>query len=105
MKRTLMIKMTQWVIAATLICGAHVTVSSCSGNKDKAVSANPESELSEAPDYSDKHNWMKLPEATKDVDCFYVYPTEYVDDSEGAPLFADINDMGMRTPASRVQTE
>ena len=47
-----MIKMTKWVIAATLICGAHVTVSSCSGNKDKAVPANPESEPSEAPEDS-----------------------------------------------------
>lgn len=55
--------------------------------------------LSEAPDYSDKNNWMKLPEATKDVDCFYIYPTEYNDDSENAPLFADINEKTMREVA------
>ena len=55
--------------------------------------------LSEAPDYSDKNNWMKLPEATKDVDCFYIYPTEYSDDSENAPTFADINEKTMRETA------
>ena len=42
-----------------------------------------------------------LPEATKDVDCFYVYPTEYNDASEGASTFADINDTNMRTTAGR----
>jgi len=56
---------------------------------------------SEAPDYSDRNNWMKLPEATKDVDCFYVYPTEYVDDSEEAKTFADINEPMMRETAPR----
>ena len=55
--------------------------------------------LSEAPDYSDKNNWMKLPEATKDVDCFYIYPTEYADDSENASTFADINEKMMRETA------
>lgn len=50
-------------------------------------------------DYSDRSNWMRQPEATKAVDCFYVYPTEYIDDSEGAPTFADINEKTMREPA------
>ena len=49
-----------------------------------------------APDYSDKNNWLRQPEATKDVDVFYVYPTEYADDSEGASMFADINDKSLR---------
>lgn len=42
---------------------------------------------------------MKLLEATKDVDCFYIYPTEYADDSENAPTFADINEKMMRETA------
>jgi hypothetical protein len=63
----------------------------------KQVFAKP----SEAPDYSDKNNWMKLPAITKDVDVFYVYPTEYADDSEGATTFADINEKTMRETAPR----
>ena len=53
----------------------------------------------EPADYSDKNNWMKLPEITKNVDTIYIYPTEYEDDSEGAPTFADINEKSMREPA------
>jgi hypothetical protein len=63
----------------------------------KQVFAKP----SEAPNYSDKNNWMKLPAITKDVDVFYVYPTEYADDSEGATTFADINEKTMRETAPR----
>ena len=66
-------------------------------NKNKqTVSVNTESEQYEALDYSDKNNWLRQPEATKDVDVFYVYPTEYADDSEGASMFADINDQSLR---------
>ena len=53
----------------------------------------------EPTDYSDKNNWMKLPEITKKVDTIYIYPTEYEDDSEGAPVFAGINEKTMREPA------
>ena len=54
----------------------------------------------EAPDYSDKNNWMRQPEITKDVDTIYIYPTEYSDDSEGAPVFADIDQKSVREAAS-----
>ncbi len=47
-------------------------------------------------DYSDRSNWLRMPEITKDVDAIYIYPTEYADDSEGAPMFADINDKTLR---------
>ena len=57
--------------------------------------------FAKTPDYSDKNNWMKLPEVTKDVDCFYIYPTEYADDSENAKTFADINEPMMRETAPR----
>ena len=50
-------------------------------------------------DYSDKNNWLRQPEVTKDVDTVYIYPTEYIDESEGAPMFADINEKSMREPA------
>lgn len=94
-------KVIQWMKTAALVCGALAVLTSCNNNNDKPVPTNQESEQSKAPDYSDKNNWMKLPEATKDVDCFYVYPTEYNDASEGASTFADINDTNMRTTAGR----
>lgn len=55
-----------------------------------------EPETEKTVDYSDKNNWLRQPEITKAVDCFYVYPTEYSDDSEGASTFADIKDNSLR---------
>ena len=87
-----------WMNAAILICGTSV-FTACSSNDDNPVHVNPESE-NKAPDYSDKNNWLRQPEVTKDVDVFYVYPTEYSDDSEGASTFADINDKTVRESAN-----
>lgn len=92
-------KLKMWMMAAILVCGTTMVLTSC-GNKNKNTAvADAESEQYEAPDYSDKNNWLKQPEATKAVDCFYVYPTEYVDDSEEAKTFADINEPMMRETA------
>ena len=88
-------KLRMWINAAILICGTTMLFNSCSNKDDNPVPPNPESE-DKAPDYSDKNNWLRQPEATKDVDVFYVYPTEYVDDSEGASMFADINNEILR---------
>jgi hypothetical protein len=76
-----------------------MVLTSCTGKNKQQVADNTESEKAGAPDYSDRNNWMKQPAAVKDVDVFYVYPTEYIDDSEGAPIFADINEKTMREPA------
>ena len=86
-------QMKLWMLAAILICGSTV-VTSCSNDSD-----NSDGEKISATDYSDKNNWMRQPEATKDVDAFFVYPTEYDDPAEGAPKFADINEPAMRIPA------
>ena len=83
------------MLAAILICGTTMVLSSCTNESDNPAPVDPESE-SKAPDYSDKNNWLRQPKATKDVDVFYVYPTEYSDDSEGASMFADINNKDLR---------
>ena len=90
-----MIKMMQWMLASILISGTTMVLSSCTNESDNPAPVDPESE-SKAPDYSDKNNWLRQPQATKDVDVFYVYPTEYSDDSEGASMFADINNKSLR---------
>ena len=88
-------KIEKWMLAAILICGISVFVA-CSSKKNNTAPKDSDSEKSEAVDYSDKNNWLRQPEITKDVDCFYVYPTEYSDESEGAPVFANINDKSLR---------
>ena len=46
-----------------------------------------------APDYSQKASWYRIPNISKDVDTFYIYATEYVMDSfkEGAPEYAPLD--------------
>ena len=83
------------MLAATLICGTATVLTSCSDKDDDPAPKEFKSEV----DYSDKNNWMRQPEATKDVDAFFVYPTEYDDPSEGAPKFAPIDEPAMRNPA------
>ena len=44
-------------------------------------------------DYSQKENWCKFPEITKDVDTFYIFATEYILGSfeEGAPDYGSLD--------------
>ncbi len=48
-------------------------------------------------DYSQKANWCKIPEITKEVDTFYIYATNYIMGSleEGAPAYADLDNAEM----------
>ncbi len=48
------------------------------------------------PDYSQASCWYKVPEVTKDVDTFFVYPTEYLGINEGEPDFAPLDNPEMR---------
>jgi hypothetical protein len=49
----------------------------------------------DALDYSNKANWYKLPEATKDVDTFYIYSTVYFGANEGDPDYATLDNAEM----------
>lgn len=53
-------------------------------------------------DYSDKNNWMKIPEITKEVDTFYIYPTVVADASEDVPDIVPNDYEPMRTSAQGV---
>lgn len=53
-------------------------------------------------DYSNKENWMTIPEITHDVDTFYLYPTCYLDDSEDALPICTIDNQAVRQRAQVV---
>ena len=53
-------------------------------------------------DYSDKENWMTVPEITYAVDTFYLYPTCYLDDSEEALPICNIDNQAVRERAQVV---
>ena len=89
-------KIEKWMLAAILICGTTMVLTSCSSKDDNPVPSNPESE-NKAPDYSNKGSWLQMPEITKDVDAFYIYSTVYVESSfeEGAPDYATLDNPEM----------
>ena len=48
-----------------------------------------------APDYSQTSCWYQIPEITKEVDTFFVYPTEYFADNEDDPDYATLDNTVM----------
>ena len=55
-----------------------------------------------ASDYSNKDNWLAIPEITKKADTIYFYPTAYNDASEGAKDICDIDNKAVREEAQRL---
>lgn len=53
-------------------------------------------------DYSDRNNWMAVPEITHEVDTFYLYPTCYADDSEEALPICNIDNESVRIQAQAI---
>ncbi|MBQ7563982.1 MAG: DUF3089 domain-containing protein [Lachnospiraceae bacterium] len=53
----------------------------------------------EKVDYSDEDNWLNIPEITKEADTIYLYPTSYLDYSDGAPSMCEITEESMRETA------
>ena len=91
-------KKKMWMLAAILICGVTIALTSCSdddNNKSGYEAVTP-------TDYSNEANWLQMPEITKDVDAFYIYGTSYIDDSnkEGAPNYAPLDNEEMRMRAT-----
>jgi len=50
----------------------------------------------DATDYSKVASWYTIPEITKGIDTFFVYPTEYLGLEEGDPAYATLDNPGMR---------
>ena len=88
-----------WMLAAILICGTSVFTACTSDNGDNPAPVDPEEK--DAIDYSQKSNWLQIPEITKEFDTFYILATEYVVSSydEGASPYAAIDNPEMRQKA------
>ena len=65
-------------------------------NLTACTNAQAETESTgEIPDYSKAECWYQIPEITKEVDTFFVYPTEYMAANEGDPDFATLDNAEM----------
>ena len=85
------------LVLTMAFCGTTMAFNSCSSDDDNTA----ESKTVKATDYSQKANWLQMPEITKDVDAFYIYGTSYINDSfkEGAPNYAPLDNQEMRQRA------
>lgn len=52
-----------------------------------------------AADYANAANWSVIPKITKQADTFYLYPTVYTDNSQGAPDISSLEDEALRIAA------
>ena len=82
-------RMKKMMLAATLVCGTTTVLSSCVGNEDNSVPVNPKDP--NAIDYSQKTNWYKMPEITKEFDTFYIYSTMFMGMNEGDADYATLD--------------
>ena len=81
-----MSKMKKRMLAATLVCGATVGLTSCVSNND-----NPVEPAKNVTDYSQKSSWYKIPEITKEFDTFYIYSTMFMGANEGDADYATLD--------------
>ena len=84
------IEMMKKILAFSIIV---LSLTLCGG----ALAANDNTDKS--PDYSQPENWCNLPEITKDIDTFFIYPTEYMGFNEGDSDYASIDNTEMRNGA------
>ena len=110
-KRFLSFLMVLVLIVGLTGCGSNSTNSTPETQTSKTQTATREAEtgtyeienlVGTPSDYSDENNWMKIPEITKEVDTFYIYPTVFADSSEDAPDIVPIDNELMRTNAQGI---
>ena len=82
--------------ASTSNGSASASASSSSSNSVSAsASSSAAASADKAPDYSQKSCWYQVPEITKDVDTFFIYPTEYLGSNEGDAPYASLDNPDM----------
>lgn len=103
------------LVLSTSLTGCSETGAGDTGDSSKQTETNETTEPKETAestaitglvgtpsDYSKEDNWMAIPEITHEVDTFYLYPTCYTDDSEGAKPICDIDNEAVRTQAQSI---
>ena len=71
------------------------TSSSAYSTTSASSSSSAAASADKAPDYSQKSSWYLIPEITKDVDTFFIYPTEYLGTNEGDSDYAALDNPDM----------
>lgn len=100
-KRLLALALIAVLVFSLAACGGQsstnnsTTTDSAATTSETTSETTPTASTGEAPNYSDKACWYQIPEITKDIDTFFVYPTEYMAANEGDPDFAPLDNAEM----------
>ena len=85
------------ITALALIIFMAIGMTACGINNNKASEKG-------APDYSKAEWWYRIPDITKEVDTFFIYPTKYSASNEGDPDYATLDNEEMRNGVKEVDT-
>ncbi len=83
--------MEKLTLVLAVICIAVFGLMSCAMAETGSAGNAPDY----APDYSKAACWAQIPEITREVDTFFVYPTEYMAANEGDPDYAPLDNPEM----------
>ena len=72
----------KWIALLLCVALCCAGVAECFSSEDTNIVAS---------DYANRANWLAIPEISKEVDTFYIYPTSFNDASEGAPVVCSID--------------
>ena len=70
-----------------LLCAGSIFTSGCISTDTSGQ--NPETPQVPAVDYADSYNWLSLPNVSKEVDIFYVYPTVSSNETGSMSIYDD----------------
>ena len=79
-------KLVAMIAAGAMIASMIPAISAYAGETETPV----------APDYSKAECWYQIPEITKDVDTFFIYPTVYNGMNENDPEYALLDNEEMK---------
>ncbi|MGX8703481.1 MAG: DUF3089 domain-containing protein [bacterium] len=93
-------KLLSLVLGAPLLLSLVSCGSASSGeSKTEPISSKTTvkaEETTQATDYSKAASWYQIPGITKEVDTFFVYPTDYLAENESDPDYATLDNPDMR---------
>ncbi len=92
-------KLISFILMAIMICSL---LCACSEKKDPNIPPVKGDDI-KTTDYSDKNNWINIPDTDYEVDVFYLYPTAWTR-QEGEPYYCEIDNASLRAGGAYIYT-
>ena len=102
--KILNLKLAAVIAAASMLVltGCGQQIADKTGNNIEQTEQAAQTTEADAIDYAEAENWYKIPDITKDVDTFFIYPTVYINAAADAPAYAPMGDPMMTAGVDHV---